>query len=176
MRRRWATTIAAYCAIGSAACNGRVFESVGDPSECAASFEAACLAAEAPVAAEAIQVGVAGVAVLQSDAGLGPDCFPCRFTSSVIDLFATEVLVANAEEAEPVVTGTPTSVNVNERYEIEQPAGTYLLCVGTECAGVRVDDGEVATANVIERMGSASIFTFAADGSAGPPSFEVARP
>lgn len=175
MGRRSALAITAALAIGTAACNGRLFVPVNNFTDCG-SHQAACSAAGEPVAAESIQAGITGVVALRSDVAVGPDCLPCRFTSTELEFFATEGLISNADEAELVVSGVPVLVDVDERYEIELPVGTYLVCAGNECAGVSVDDGAVATANVLLEMAGGAIFTFAADGSQGPPSFEVPRP
>lgn len=174
--RRIAVALAAAVTTICASCNARVFESADNYVDCGTTHERECVAAMAPVSAQTIQVGIAGVAVGQSDVGTGPGCFPCWFTSRVLDFFATEGIVTEVEVAEQVVLGTPTSIDVVERYEVAFPAGAYLVCAGTACAPVSVAEGGVATANAMFFMGGAAVFTFGADGSEGPPSFEVSRP
>jgi hypothetical protein len=173
--RRIAVALAAAVTTFCAACNARIFEPVDKYTDCGTTHDLECIAATVPVSAESVEVGIAGVVVGQSDVGTGPGCFPCWFTSRVLDFFATEELVTEVEVAEQVVLGTPTSIDVEERYEVAFPAGEYLVCAGTACAPVSVAEGGVATANVLVFMGGAAVFTFGADGSEGPPSFEVPR-
>ncbi len=113
------------------------------------------------------------MAVLESDVG-GGDCgFPCRPTELELDLFATPALVTDEAAAAAVVVGTPETITVVETYEHALTPGTWLLCVGTECAGLEVVAGSTTTANVVVGFGFAEIRTFAPDGTAGARSFDV---
>lgn len=174
-QRDLATVVAAFIVIGATGCSGRLFEPVADDSRCSAIEELACRTVEAPVAADDLIVGIAGVAASRTDFAITADCFPCAFTTVDLDIFETAQLLTDPAEASEVVAGTPLSLVINERYERDLSPGTYLLCAGDECAAVEVFDGSVTTANVLI-SGLATIFTFGPDGTPGPASFRVARP
>jgi hypothetical protein len=138
----------------------------------------ACEASSRPYHGSLVE-GVAGVVSSESDT-VANGCQRCEWGSARLDIWSTAALVANAAEAEQVVSSGPpvATVMAEHRYEKALGAGNYLVCVlPGACASFALGPREIASVNVRTGNGPSGLVVFPAGrGSRAPSVFPVRTP
>ncbi len=117
----------------------------------------------APVGPTLLAEGIAGVALTESNIGLG-----CSGGAESLAVYAATARVATEQEARALAQSvTPQLFRIDRRHETALAAGEYLVCSGL-CSPLTVAPGKVTTVHAVRRKSGLSVVVYDAQGQVEP--------